>query len=54
MHVLLQLVGSRVVDRHKYCLLETQECFETYCMRKDQAESVSLLFYTVNVCSETA
>ncbi|KAL4229824.1 hypothetical protein ACF0H5_010216 [Mactra antiquata] len=32
------LIGSRVVDRHKYCLLETQECFETYCMRKDQAE----------------
>lgn len=32
------LVGSRVVDRHKYCLLEMQECFETYCMRKDQAE----------------
>ncbi|XP_060599761.1 protein furry homolog [Ruditapes philippinarum] len=32
------LVGSRVVDKHKYCLLEMQECFETYCMRKDQAE----------------
>ncbi|XP_053400043.1 protein furry-like isoform X2 [Mercenaria mercenaria] len=32
------LVGSRVVDRHKYCLLEMQECFETYCTTKDQAE----------------
>ncbi|KAL3879804.1 hypothetical protein ACJMK2_032086 [Sinanodonta woodiana] len=32
------LIGSGVVDRHKRCLLEMQECFETYCMRKDQTE----------------
>ncbi|XP_052797247.1 protein furry-like isoform X3 [Mya arenaria] len=30
--------GSRVVEKHRFCLLEMQECFETYCMRKDQAE----------------
>ncbi|XP_021378295.1 protein furry-like isoform X2 [Mizuhopecten yessoensis] len=32
------LSGSRVADRHKFNVLEMQECFETYCMRKDQAE----------------
>uniref|UniRef100_A0A0B7AGE7 Protein furry C-terminal domain-containing protein n=1 Tax=Arion vulgaris TaxID=1028688 RepID=A0A0B7AGE7_9EUPU len=32
------LLGSRLVDRHRFCVLEIQECFETYSMRKDQAE----------------
>ncbi|XP_052278154.1 protein furry-like isoform X3 [Dreissena polymorpha] len=32
------LHGSRVVDKHRFCLLEMQECFETYSMRKDHAE----------------
>ena len=31
-------MGSGVVSSHKYCLLEIQECFETYCIRKDLAE----------------
>ena len=31
-------MGSGVVTSHKYCLLEIQECFETYCIRKDLAE----------------
>ncbi|KAK6173600.1 hypothetical protein SNE40_017021 [Patella caerulea] len=32
------LLGSRVVEKHRFCVLEIQECFETYYMRKDQAE----------------
>ncbi|XP_048243647.1 protein furry-like isoform X3 [Haliotis rufescens] len=32
------LIGSRVLERHRFCMLEIQECFETYCMRKDQSE----------------
>ncbi|XP_041356858.1 protein furry-like isoform X3 [Gigantopelta aegis] len=32
------LHGTRVLERHRFCVLEIQECFETYCMRKDQAE----------------
>ncbi|WAQ97896.1 FRYL-like protein [Mya arenaria] len=35
---LYRIHGSRVVEKHRFCLLEMQECFETYCMRKDQAE----------------
>ncbi|KAK3100413.1 hypothetical protein FSP39_019611 [Pinctada imbricata] len=32
------LTGHKVVEKHKFSLLEMKECFETYCMRKDQAE----------------
>ncbi|XP_012945432.1 protein furry homolog isoform X2 [Aplysia californica] len=32
------LLGSRLLDRHRFCVLEIQECFETYSLRKDQAE----------------
>ncbi|XP_059157209.1 protein furry homolog isoform X2 [Physella acuta] len=32
------LLGTRLVDRHRFCVLEIQECFETYSSRKDQAE----------------
>ena len=41
-YVIPQLMGSGVVTSHKYCLLEIQECFETYCIRKDLAEQVIL------------
>ena len=26
------------MERHRFCVLEIQECVETYTMRKDQAE----------------
>ena len=34
-------MGSRLIDKHRFCLNEMQECFETYTLRKDQAEQVS-------------
>ncbi|XP_070197468.1 protein furry-like isoform X3 [Littorina saxatilis] len=32
------LTGGKVLERHRFCVLEIQECVETYSMRKDQAE----------------
>ncbi|XP_078324714.1 protein furry-like isoform X4 [Crassostrea virginica] len=32
------LTGSRTVEKHKFSVLEIQEYYETYCMRKDLAE----------------
>ena len=29
-----------MLERHRFCVLELQECVETYSMRKDQAEQV--------------
>ena len=37
-----QLTGGRVLERHRFCVLELQECVETYSMRKDQAEQVGV------------
>lgn len=33
-------MGTRVVEKHRFCVLEIQECYETYSMRKDQVEQV--------------
>ena len=46
-----QLMGSGVVTSHKYCLLEIQECFETYCIRKDLAEQVILAHLSQSLTS---
>ncbi|XP_025086109.1 protein furry homolog isoform X4 [Pomacea canaliculata] len=32
------LTGGRVLERHRFCVLEIQECVETYVLRKDLAE----------------
>nr|AOV18883.1 furry [Lymnaea stagnalis] len=32
------LLGTRLVDRHRFCVLEIQECFQIYSTKKDQAE----------------
>ncbi|GAB1603756.1 protein furry-like isoform X6 [Argonauta hians] len=32
-----QVLEDSVVNRHKFCLLELQECMDTFCLRKDQA-----------------
>ncbi|XP_076468272.1 protein furry-like isoform X4 [Babylonia areolata] len=42
------LTGGKVLERHRFCVLEIQECVETYSMRKDQAEqSLELLKSTI-------
>ncbi|GFN79511.1 protein furry homolog isoform x3, partial [Plakobranchus ocellatus] len=32
------LLGSRLLDRHRFCVMEIQDCFDTYLLKKDQAE----------------
>ncbi|KAK6976868.1 protein furry, partial [Biomphalaria glabrata] len=32
------MLGTRLVDRHRFCVLEIQECFQIYSAKKDQAE----------------
>ncbi|KAL8598756.1 hypothetical protein ACOMHN_033320 [Nucella lapillus] len=42
------LTGGKVLERHRFCVLEIQECVETYSMRKDQAEqSLEVLKSTI-------
>ncbi|XP_063413170.1 protein furry-like isoform X1 [Mytilus trossulus] len=42
------LTGSRVLEKHKFNLLEIQECLDTYGLRKDQAEqSLELIKSTI-------
>ena len=35
-----------MIEKHKFNLLEIQECLDTYCLRKDQAEQVSFVTCT--------
>ena len=45
---IVMLAGSRVIEKHKFNLLEIQECLDTYCLRKDQAEqSLELIKSTI-------
>ena len=39
----LQLLACKILDKHKFHVLEINEGYETYIMKKEQAAEVSLL-----------